>query len=103
MFCLESWAFNIMTLFAAFISIKATSVQVITLNVLILIYSPFVGFQTAGSVIIGNCIGAMHVKLAKMYQKIIQLIGFLLSLMIGITVFIFSEFIARYYTNLEDL
>ena len=88
---------------AAFISIKATSVQVITLNVLIILFSPFVGFQAAGSVIIGNCIGAMEIVKAKMYQKLIQVIGFAFSLADGVIVYTFSEFITDYYTNIEEI
>jgi MATE family multidrug resistance protein len=78
-------------------------VQVITLNVLIILFSPFVGFQAAGSVIIGNCIGAMQIEMAKMYQKMIQLIGFIFSIIDGLIVYIFSVYITEYYTNIEEI
>jgi multidrug resistance protein, MATE family len=76
---------------------------VITLNVLIIVFSPFVGFQAAGSVIIGNCIGAMEIGKAKMYQKLIQMIGFTFSIVNGLIVYTFSEFITDYYTNIEEI
>ena len=43
MLCMESWAFHIMTLFSALISVKATAVQVISLNIGALFYMPTLG------------------------------------------------------------
>ena len=43
MLCMESWAFHIMTFFAAMISVKATAVQVISLNIGALFYMPTLG------------------------------------------------------------
>ena len=43
MLCLEWWAFEIMILFSAFISIKATAAQVITLNTAALFFMPTIG------------------------------------------------------------
>ncbi len=43
MLCMESWAFHIMTLLSALISVKATAVQVISLNIGALFYMPTLG------------------------------------------------------------
>jgi hypothetical protein len=43
MLCLEWWAFEIMTLFAAYISLTATASQVIVLNVAALFFMPILG------------------------------------------------------------
>jgi Na+-driven multidrug efflux pump len=45
MLCMESWAFHFMTLFSALISVKATAVQVISLNIGALFYMPTLGLQ----------------------------------------------------------
>jgi Na+-driven multidrug efflux pump len=43
MLCLEWWSFEIMTLFAAYISLKATASQVILINCVALFFMPIVG------------------------------------------------------------
>ena len=53
MLCLEWWAFEVMIFFSAFISLKATAAQVITLNTAALFFMPTLGLQTAGSVLVG--------------------------------------------------
>jgi MATE family multidrug resistance protein len=58
MLCLEWWAFEIMTLFAAYISMNATAVQVIIINIAGLIFMPFLGLQASASVLVGKRIGA---------------------------------------------
>lgn len=62
MLCLEWWAFEVMIFMSAFISLKATAAQVITLNTAALFFMPTVGLQTAGSVLVGRSIGSMEVK-----------------------------------------
>jgi MATE family multidrug resistance protein len=53
MLCLEWWAFEIMTVFAAYISLTATASQVIMMNMAALFFMPSLGLQTAGSFLIG--------------------------------------------------
>lgn len=38
-----------------------------------------------------------------MYQKLIQVIGFAISIVDGVIVYTFSEFITDYYTNIEEI
>jgi multidrug resistance protein, MATE family len=45
----------------------------------------------------------MEIAKAKMYQKLIQIIGFAFSLVDGLIVYSFSEFITDYYTNIEEI
>jgi Na+-driven multidrug efflux pump len=65
--CMESWAFHLMTLLSALISVKATAVQVISLNIGALFYMPTLGLQITGSNVIGPCIGARDIINAKIY------------------------------------
>jgi MATE family multidrug resistance protein len=58
MLCLEWWAFEIMTLLAAYISLTATAVQVIMMNMAALIFMPILGLQASASVLVGKRIGA---------------------------------------------
>jgi Na+-driven multidrug efflux pump len=67
MLCMESWAFHLMTLLSALISVKATAVQVISLNIGALFYMPTLGLQITGSNVIGPCIGAQDIINAKKY------------------------------------
>ena len=71
MLCLEWWAFEIMTVFAACISLTATATQVIMMNIGALFFMPSLGLQTAGSFLIGERIGAHDIVNAKIYQRII--------------------------------
>ena len=53
MLCLEWWSFEIMTVFAAYISLSATASQVIMMNMAALFFMPSLGLQTAGSILVG--------------------------------------------------
>jgi MATE family multidrug resistance protein len=58
MLCLEWWAYEIMTVFAAYISLKATAAQVILINLASLFFMPVLGLQISASVLVGQRIGA---------------------------------------------
>ncbi len=47
-----------MTLLAAYISMNATAVQVIMMNMAALIFMPVLGLQASASVLVGKRIGA---------------------------------------------
>jgi Na+-driven multidrug efflux pump len=58
MFCLEWWSFELLTLYSAYISMRATAVNVIILNIAIISFMPALGMQYAASALIGQNIGA---------------------------------------------
>ena len=58
MLSLEWWAYEIMTVFAAYISLKATAAQVILINLASLFFMPVLGLQISASVLVGQRIGA---------------------------------------------
>lgn len=53
MVCLEWWSFEIMTLYAAYISLNATASQIIILNTAVITFMPALGLQHGGSTLIG--------------------------------------------------
>lgn len=58
MLCLEWWAFELMTMFSAWISMDATAAQIVILNTACIAFMPALGLQYAASVLIGKAIGA---------------------------------------------
>ncbi len=103
MLCLELWAFEVMAIFSAFISLTATACQVITLNTAALFFMVVIGLQSAGSVLVGQNIGSMNVAKAKKYQKLIQLMGIGLALLLGTTIYLCRYFISEFYTNITEV
>jgi MATE family multidrug resistance protein len=65
MLCLEWWSFELMTLYSAFISMKATAVQIIILNTAVITFMPAVGLHIAAATLVGRYIGAQNVPAAR--------------------------------------
>ena len=64
---------------------------------------PTIGLLTAGSVLVGQRIGANDVLGAKKYQRLTQMTGLCMGLFLGTVIFVFREMIAEFYTNIEDV
>ena len=64
---------------------------------------PTIGLLTAGSVLVGQRIGAKDVLGAKKYQRLTQITGLCMALTIGTIIFVFRKMIAEFYTNIEDV
>ena len=63
--CLEWWSFEFIMLFSSYISVKATATQIILMNTCSLCFMLPLGLQIAGSVLVGQKIGAMDLPQAK--------------------------------------
>jgi MATE family multidrug resistance protein len=57
MLCLEYWSFELMTLFAGYISVNATAAHTIALNLAFLLFMFPLGFNYAATALIGKSIG----------------------------------------------
>lgn len=64
---------------------------------------PVIGLQTAGSVLVGQSIGALDIPSAKRYQIIVQLFGILISLTVGSIIYFCRGLITHYYTNIDEV
>jgi Na+-driven multidrug efflux pump len=53
--------------------------------------------------VIGPCIGALDIKNAKIYQRTLQTLGITIGIIIGVFYFIFGEYLAEFYTNIDVL
>ena len=52
---------------------------------------------------IGPCIGALDIENAKIYQRMIQTLGFSIGAIIGMFYFLFGEYLAEFYTNIDEV
>ena len=80
--CSEWWAFEVLTVISGLISIEAQAVQTIVTSGCAILFEIPLGFQEATCAIIGNCIGANNVTLAKKFMCLTTwvTIGTILSL-----------------------
>jgi len=76
---------------------------VITLNTAALFFMPTLGLQTAGSVLVGQKIGALDLNSAKRYQRLTQILGICLAIFLGGVILVFRELIAEAYTNVQEV
>ena len=70
MFCSEWWASEIFTLFSGIIGVRELAVMTIVNSVNYFLFQVALGLQEAASSLIGNCIGAGNVVLAKRFYRL---------------------------------
>ena len=72
MICSEWWAFEVLTVFAGIIGVTELATQTILITLVATIFMVPLGIQEATGGIIGNCIGAGNVELARRFFSIIS-------------------------------
>lgn len=68
--CSEWWAFEVLTVISGLISIEAQAVQTIVTSGCAILFEIPLGYQEATCAIIGNCIGANNVPLARRFMRL---------------------------------
>ena len=89
MLCSEWWAFEILIVLAGMLGVNELASQIIVITVSALLFMIPLGIQEASSSIIGNCIGANNVPLAKRFFAIINklTLGIVCVICLGIGLF----------------
>ena len=72
--CSEWWAFELLTVISGLISIEAQAVQTLVTSGCAILFEIPLGYQEATCAIIGNCIGANNVPLAKKYMRLTTMV-----------------------------
>lgn len=103
MLSMESWTFELLTLFAGYISIDVAASQVILINVAMQLFMVPFGIQQAAATLVGNSIGENNVAKAKKNGKIVIVVAAGASGIIAIILTLFSRAITSIYTKEESI
>ena len=99
MMCAEWWAFEILSILAGILGVVELASQTINFNMIALLFMIPLGIQEATCAIIGNCIGANNVPLAKRFFSMINKIITVAVLIISVVTFLAREQIAACFTG----
>ena len=91
MMCAEWWAFEILSILAGILGVVELASQTINFNMIALLFMIPLGIQEATCAIIGNCIGANNVPLAKRFFSMINKIITIAVLVISVVTFVARE------------
>lgn len=64
---------------------------------------PLLGLQFSTTALIGKCIGELNVPAAKRNLHLIQAIGFIVGLCIGLIYLLFWPYIVEIYSNIDEV
>ena len=103
MLCSEWWAFEIIAVMAGIIGVQALAANTIYVQIFATIFMIPLGIQEATCCIIGNCIGANNVPLAKRFFKLISTCALIIILLVSMTVLLTRTQIIEIFTADEDL
>ena len=103
MICGEWWARLIIAALAGVIGVQDLAANTIFIQVLSIMIMVPIGIQAVTCGIIGNCIGANNVPLAKRFFKLISICTYTLILLLSVTVIFTRTQIIEIFTDDKDL
>ena len=101
--CLDWWSFEIMMIFASGLSVQAVAVQVLIITTGGTFFMVHVGICIASGILVGQNIGALKVKQAKVFCNLSQSIALANAFFNSSIVYIFSAELASLYTKDPEL
>ena len=87
MICAEWWAFNIMTILAGVLGVTELASYTVCTNVAVVNFMVPLGIQEATCGVVGNCIGADNVPLAKRFFSVITKFTISIVMALGLLTF----------------
>ena len=99
MICSEWWAYEILTLMSGILGVLPLASQTIFVQVCSTLFQIPVGIQEATCGIIGNCIGANNVPLAKRFFKLITTFSVVIIILMSIIVICTHTQIIEIFTD----
>ena len=99
MICAEWWAFEILTILSGILGVTSLASMTVINSVGATLFMVPLGIQEATCGIIGNCIGANNVPLAKRFFSVITRFTMATILILSITTFFAREQIIAFYTE----
>lgn len=73
--------------------------HMVAMNIQQLSFTTGMAFGTAATTLVGQCIGRKRIDLAKVYVRLTQLMGLVISILIAVFMFACGKFISRLYSN----
>ena len=73
--------------------------HMVTMNIQQLSFTTGMAFGTAATTLVGQCIGRKRINLAKIYVRMTQNLGFIVSLAIAVFMFACGKFLSRMYSD----
>ena len=103
MICSEWWAFEVLTLWSGILGVLDLAAQTIFIQVCATLFMVALGIQEATCGIMGNCIGANNVPLAKRFFTLIATFSMAIIISLSVTVLCLRIPIIEIFTHDEDL
>jgi len=103
MLCSEWWAFEVIAILAGTIGVNELAAQTICFSIKATLFMVPLGIQEATCGIVGNCIGANNVKLAKQFFSIINKFSLFAVISLCTTLYFARESIVKFYTQEEEV
>ena len=95
----EWWAYDLMTVFAAILGVKEAAAQTIITNAVSCFFEVPNGASEATCALIGNCIGAGNVELARRFFSLTNTIAVSIVICFSLIVFFGRNLIASLFTS----
>ncbi|RLN26708.1 hypothetical protein BBJ28_00021262 [Nothophytophthora sp. Chile5] len=104
MMAVEMWAFEILSILAGLLpdSVVALAIHATLMNVIMLVWTIWLGFSVAANIRVGNCLGANMPKKAKLACQLSLAMTFSLSLVVVAFLYGFSRRIPRLFMDDDD-
>ena len=97
--CSEWWAFEVLTVISGIISIEAQAIQTIVTSGCAILFEVPLGYQEATCAVIGNCIGAGNVPLARRFMRLTTWVTLGTIFTLQLMIFFGKDAIAKFYSN----
>ncbi|RLN96996.1 hypothetical protein BBJ28_00009115 [Nothophytophthora sp. Chile5] len=104
MMAVEMWAFEVLSILAGLLpdSVVALATHAAQMNVIVMIWTIWLGFSVAANIRVGNCLGANMPKKAKLACQLSLALVFALSLVTVAFLYGFSGSIPRLFLDDHD-
>lgn len=103
MICAEWWGFEILALIAGIIGVAAQASWAIIVTTCAIALMMAKGMQEATCSLIGNCIGAGNVPLAKRFFALIMKVNIVVTFLTSLTILFTREQIASLFSTDEEV
>ena len=103
--CFEWWAFEVLALLCGFLpnSVQAIGANAVILNITTSTYMLYLGISVAGSVRIGNSVGAGNEKQAKVVSNLTMIFGIIFSMFVAVLLVFFRKSVPVLFTKDEAI
>ena len=102
MLCAEWYAFEIVTVLAGVLGVNEIACQTVVFSIAALTAQVAIGLQEATCALIGNCIGANNIPLAKRFFSMITKVTLAIIMAFGLLLYFFRDQLAELFTDGDE-